>query len=153
MNKNRLAKQVTVAAGFILLCAASMAADTPASTRGSAQTPRAPSPGAQQKYDALPQDDFSGLNYTDEQKTAIDKIHRDTESKKAIVAKDEKLTADQKDALLLGFTRMEYESTYKVLSPVQQKLVRQRIADRRAANKKAPQKVRQPGAQRTPPAP
>jgi hypothetical protein len=120
--------------------------------RGAAQAPRAASPAAQQKNDALPPDDFSGLNYTDDQKAEIDKIHRDTESQKAAVAKDDKLTADQKDAMLLGYTRMEYGRMYRALSPVQQRQVRQRMMARRTANNKAPQKVQPQGGVQSQPA-
>jgi Spy/CpxP family protein refolding chaperone len=143
MNKNRFAKPVVVVAGFILLCALSGAANTQSAAPSAVQAPKAVSPAVQQKIDVLPPDDFSGLNYTEEQKTEIDKIHRDTESQKAVVAKDDNLTTDQKDAMLLGYTRMEYGRMYRVLSPVQQRQVRQRIAARRSANQAARQK--QPG--------
>jgi hypothetical protein len=100
--------------------------------------------GAQAKRDTLPPDDFAGLTYTDEQKAEIDKIRLDTKSRKAVVAKDEKLTADQKDAMLLGYTRMEYGRIYKVLSPEQQRQVRQRIRARRTADQTAQKKQSQP---------
>jgi Spy/CpxP family protein refolding chaperone len=88
----------------------------------------------------LPPNDFDGLNFTDEQKAEIDKIHRETESYKSIVAKDDKLTPDQKDAMLYGYTRLEIGRTFKVLTPEQQKEVRKRILARRAADQSAPQK-------------
>jgi hypothetical protein len=80
------------------------------------------------------------LSYTDEQKAQIDTIRQDTKSRKEVVAKDDKLTADQKDAMLLGYTRMEYGRIYKVLSPEQQRQVRQRIRARRTADQAAQKK-------------
>jgi Spy/CpxP family protein refolding chaperone len=140
MNNNRFAKTVAVAAGLIFLWVA------PGLTRAQSASPRsvqiskvAPT-GAQANRDSLPPDDFAGLSYTDEQKAEIEKIRLDTKSRKAVAAKDEKLTADQKDAMLLGYTRMEYGRIYKVLSPEQQRQVRQRIHARRAADEAAKKK-------------
>ena len=140
MNENRIARPVAVAAGFIILCTVAGLADTPGASPRAAQAPPAASRGAQVKRDALPPDDFSGLSFTDEQKTELARIHRETESQKAAVAKDDKLTADQKDAMLLGYTRMEYGRRYKVLTPEQQRQVRQRIVARREADQAAQRK-------------
>lgn len=134
MNKNRFAKQVTVAAWVILLIAGLGLGRAQGVPSGAVQTPRAASSGMHPKTDSPPQDDFAGLNYTDEQKAAIDRIHRDTESQKAAVAKDEKLTADQKDSMLLGYTRIEYFRIFKVLTPEQQKQVRERMHARKEAD-------------------
>jgi Spy/CpxP family protein refolding chaperone len=57
-----------------------------------------------------------------------------------VVARDQKLTADQKDAMLLGYTRMESGRIYKVLTPEQRKEVNQRIRARRAAEQATQQK-------------
>lgn len=143
MSKNRFARQVTVVAGFIFLCAVPGIVRADNTQQSAAPTPKAPSPVASLKSDALPQDDFAGLNYTDEQKSELDKIHRDTESHKETVVKDEKLTTDQKNAMLLGYTRMEYGMRFKVLSPEQKRQVRKRMLDRRAADQSA-QKKRPP---------
>jgi len=134
MNRNRFGTSVTVVFGFVFMCAASALDRTPAASTNAIQTPNSARHAAQPNGDPLPADDFSGLSYTADQKAEIDRIHRETESHKAVIAKDEKLTADQKNAMLLGYTRMEYGSIYKVLSPEQQKQVRQRIHARRSAN-------------------
>jgi hypothetical protein len=137
---NRLAKPAAVAAGLIFLWVA------PGLTRAQSASPRpvqsskVASTGSRANRDSLPPDDFAGLTYTDEQKAEIEKIRLDTRSRKAVVAKDEKLTADQKDAMLLGYTRMEYGRIYKVLSPEQQRQVRQRIHARQAADQAAKKK-------------
>jgi Spy/CpxP family protein refolding chaperone len=144
VNKNRLTKTAVLAIGFIFLFAAAGPTRADSTPRKAVQASSAASPGSQTKRDAPPPDDFAGFNYTDEQRAEIDKIRQDTSARKRVVAKDETLNADQKEAMLLGYTRMEYGRIYRVLSPEQQKQVRQRmssrrVADQAAARKKPPQ--------------
>ena len=133
MNQNRFWKPVAIAAGLFFLCAAAGLSRAQSSLPSAVQSWKADSPEAQQKKDALPADDFDGLQYTDEQKTEIDKIHQELKSRKEAVIKTEKLTADQKDAMLSGYTRIEYGEIYKVLTPDQQRQVQQRARARKAA--------------------
>jgi Spy/CpxP family protein refolding chaperone len=145
MNIKRLAKPAAVVAGVLFLFVVPGVARTQSAPPGAMQTPKVASRGAQPKENSPPENDFAGLNYTDDQKAEIDKIHREMESNKQKVAKDEKLTEDQKNAMLLGYTRMEYGRIYKVLSPEQQRQVRQRVRARRAADQAAQKKQpRQP---------
>jgi Spy/CpxP family protein refolding chaperone len=109
-----------------------------------AKSMRPSSPGAQTRKDASPADDFAGLTYTEEQKAQIDKIRQDLNARKQVVAKDPSLSTDQKDAMISGYTRMEYGQIYKVLSPDQQKQVRQRINARRIADRNAAKKSPSP---------
>jgi Spy/CpxP family protein refolding chaperone len=134
MKKDRFARPAAVAAGLIFLCAAPGLTRAQSGPPHPAQTAGASSRGAQPKKDSLPADDFAGLNYTDEQKAEIDRIHRDTKSREDAVAKDEKLTADQKEAMLVGYTRIEYGMVYRVLTPEQKRQVQQRIRARHAAD-------------------
>ena len=134
MNRHSFARPMAVAAAFILLCAASELARAQSTPSSAEPTPALP--GDLPNADSL--NDFAGLNYTDEQKTEIDKIRRDTATHKDAVEKDDKLTSDQKDAMLLGYTRLEYGFIYKLLTPEQRRQVRNKILARRAANK-APQ--------------
>jgi len=134
MSRNRIANAVAVASGFVLLCVAPTLAQAHSALPVAVQSQSMARPGTQPKKDAYPLNDFAGLNYTDAQKVEMDKIHRDMESRKSMVAKDQKLTSDQKDAMLLGYTRMEYVQDYKVLLPDQQKLVRQRLLARKASS-------------------
>ena len=143
MNKNRFRKLMAVAAGFILLSAAPRLTRAQSASPGAMPAPKAASQGAHAKAD-YSTDDFAGLNFTDEQKAEIDKIRLDTKSRKELVAKDEKLTADQKDAMLLGYTRLEYGMIYRVLSPEQKKEVNQRNRARRAADQAAQAKQAPP---------
>lgn len=134
MNRNRFGIQVAVATGLISLFAAPGAVLAQNHLAGSAQAPVMASPGTQPKTDSLPANDFAGLNYSDDQKAAIDRIHRDSELRKETVMKDEKLTPDQKNAMLLGYTRLEYGAIFRVLLPDQQKQVRKKVLARQAAD-------------------
>lgn len=133
MNKNGFRKPVAVATGFIFLCAAPGLTRAQSGPHGPAQTPKVASSGAPPKRASLPPDDFAGLNYTDEQKSEIDKIRQDTKARADAVIRDEKLDTYQKDAMLQGYTRIEYGRVYKVLTPEQQIQVRQKMRVRREA--------------------
>jgi Spy/CpxP family protein refolding chaperone len=139
MTKNKFAKAVVVTAG--ILFAIPGWADSPNTPSNAAQAPKPAAHTAQQQHDPAPANDFSGLDYTDEQKAQLSKIHQETESQKATVVKDPNLNADQKNAMILGYTRMEYGRTYRVLSPAQQKQVRQRMLARKSADKAATKKL------------
>ena len=142
MRKKKFAKSLAVAAGFMLMFAALGVARAHGASAGEGQnpTPTPALPGPQSNGAVSPAEYFEGLEYTPEQKAQIDKIHQDAETKKATVAKDEKLTQDQKDAMLTGYTHLEYSSIFKVLTPEQQRQVRQKIRARKAANEAAQKK-------------
>jgi len=140
MGKNRFVKRLAVASGLIFLAAGPWLAYTQSAPRGFVRASNTTAPGTQSKGDGLSRDDFAGLSYTDNQKAELDKIHRDNESRKAAVVKDRQLSTDQKNAMLLGYTRMEYVQAFKVLSPEQQKQVRQRLLVRRSADHEAQKK-------------
>ena len=117
MNSNRIAKSLAILTGCLFLFivpAPTRAYSTPA---GQAQTPTPAIPGSQADSSSSPAEYFEGLDYTPEQKAQIDKIHRDADMKRAAVVKDDKLNQDQKDAMIAGFTRLEYGSIFKVLTP------------------------------------
>ena len=140
MRMNRFGKSVAVAAGFVLMSAASALDRAQSAPTGPGQNQNPASHGAQSTRDSPPADDFAGLDYTPDQKAEIDKIHQETESHKAVIAKDDKLTVDQKNAMLLGYTRMEYSLIYRVLTPEQRRQVRRRILAARAGDPTARKK-------------
>ena len=105
-NKNRFAKRVAVAAGFFFLCAAPGLPRAQTTPPTPAPIPRKTLPTVRPKKDTRPTDDFAGLQYTDEQKGRIDQIHEEMKSRMDITAKDEKLTAEQRDAMLAGYQSM-----------------------------------------------
>lgn len=137
MIKDRYARPLAMVTGLVILCAVPGLARDQSDPTGVVQAQGSVSPRNPSMKTPDPENDFEGLNYTEEQKAEIDKIHRDTESRKAVVMKDDKLTPDQKDAMRLGYTRMEYGMTFKVLSPEQQKQVRMRIQARRGSEQTA----------------
>jgi Spy/CpxP family protein refolding chaperone len=128
MNKNKFAKSIALAGVVVLLSATPGRAQSAA--HNTLQTSKPASSRAQSDKDAQA-DVFAGLSYTDEQKAAIDKIHQETDLRRDAVRKDDKLAAEQKDAMLVGYSRMEFGFIYKVLSPEQQRVVRERIRARR----------------------
>jgi len=135
MNKSRFARSLSVAVGLIVLIAGPRMARAQNAAPGAVESSRAPESSAPARgVDSASSDDFAGLDFTPEQKAEIETIHQETESRKYAVARDTKLNEDQKNAMILGYTRMEYGSKFKLLSPEQQKLVRQRIAARRMAD-------------------
>jgi len=141
MTRNRFAIPVVVAAGLVYLYAAPGSVWAQSSSSASVQHKNIASAGAQPKKTSGPEDDFAGLKYTDEQKAEIEKIRQDTKSRKDTVEKDAKLTADQKDAMLVGYNRLEYGRIYGVLTPEQKKQVSHKIHTRRAADQSAANKT------------
>lgn len=137
MNRKRFARAVAVAAGFFFLCTATEPARGQSNTPSPASAPPSPAPVARPQRVPSKGDDFAGLKYTDEQMEKIRAIHQNFKSHKDVVIKDEKLTADQKEAMLEGYARMERGEVYKVLTPEQRKEVRERIQARRAAEQEA----------------
>jgi Spy/CpxP family protein refolding chaperone len=137
MKRNRYARLLTATAGFFFLCATPWKVFAQIASPGPMPTHKMASPGLQQKKNSDAEDDFAGLTYTDEQKGEIDKIHQETKAHQDVVAKDDKLNSDQKNAMLLGYTRMEYGQIYKVLTPEQKRQVQKKIRDRRAEQEAA----------------
>jgi len=134
MNKNRFAKVLAVPVGFILLIAAQQPARTQSPQRDAVQPQQTIVQPQQTRVkpqsDPLA-NDFAGLNYTDEQKAQVEKIRQDAAARKDAVLKDGKLTADQKDAMLVGYNRLAYGSIYRVLTPDQKRQVRLKVRTRR----------------------
>jgi Spy/CpxP family protein refolding chaperone len=133
MSKNRIAKRVVLASGFLFLCAVPGLESAQSNPPGATPTPQAASPTARPKKGTPPADYFAGLTLTDDQKAKIAEIRKDAKSHMDAVRKDEKLSPDQKDAFLSGLRRMENGEIFKVLTPEQQKEVRQRVRAQHAA--------------------
>jgi Spy/CpxP family protein refolding chaperone len=141
INMNRFAKGVTATVGFFFLCAApglNFAQSTPP---GPVLTPQKISPATRPKEGASQTDDFFGLKLTVEQKAKVDEIHQNMKSRLDVVAKDDKLSADHKAAMLEGYRRIENSQVFKVLTPEQQIQVRKRALARRAAEQQRQQQV------------
>jgi Spy/CpxP family protein refolding chaperone len=137
MNRKRFARGLAVAAGFFFLCTAPEAARGQSNTPSPKSTPPKPAPVARTQTVPSKGSDFAGLKYTDEQKEKIQEIHQNFKSRMDVVVKDEKLTADQRNAMLEGYARMERGQVFNLLTREQQKEVRERIRARRAAEQEA----------------
>ena len=139
MKRTRFAK-LAIAAGLLLVSAIPdrtsgqslppAPVDTPPKTMPPVRTKRAPDP----------LEDFAGLNFNEEQKAKIQQIRQDIKSRMDAVVRDQKLSQDQKEAMLLGFQRMERGQVFEVLTPDQQSEVRKRIQARRKAEKQPSQR-------------
>jgi hypothetical protein len=136
MNINRFARRVAVAAGFLFLCAAPERARGQGNTLSPALAPPEAAPVAGPHSTPSNWDDFAGLTYTGEQKARIDEIHQTMKANKDAVVKDEKLSPEQRDAMLEGYRRMERRQVFKVLTTEQQKEVVKKIRARHIAEKK-----------------
>jgi len=134
MNKNRFAESVAVAVGLVVLSAAPGFARAQNAQPVQVSAPNAALSGAQPRSVSTLEDDFAGLTYTDEQKAEIEKIRKASAAQKQVIAKDVDLTADQKDAMITGYTRLEYGRIFKVLTPDQQRQVRDKIVTRKNAD-------------------
>lgn len=86
-----------------------------------------------------PNDLFSDVTLTDEQKAKIGQIHQDMKSKMDVVAHDSNSAEGQKGAMIEGLQRMERRLIFGVLTPDQQAEVRKKVLAERTAEQKKQQ--------------
>lgn len=134
MSRNRFFSVMAAAAGFSFLCSAAGTTRAYGAPPVSVQSRTAAKSPNQPRNDASPASDFAGVVYTDIQKEEIAKIRHDFESRKEAIARDEHLNDDQKNAMTAGYARMEYAQIFQVLTPEQQKQVRQKMSARKASD-------------------
>jgi hypothetical protein len=127
MNVFRFAIGVAAVAEFLLLSVAPPLTRAQDGQAAVAQPARVASPAARPMRDPRATDEFAGLQFTDEQKAKIDEIHQHTATRKDVVVKSEKLTADQKGAMIAGLGRMERGEIVRLLTPEQQREVLKRV--------------------------
>jgi Spy/CpxP family protein refolding chaperone len=151
MEMKRILERWAAAAGLCVLWAAVPGA------AGAQEQPPAPAgpphrhmdivPDSKLKH-ADPMDDFSGVDFTVEQKGRVEKIREDSRSRMHDVAVDTKLSPEQRAAMIEGIQRLERGQVYQVLTPEQKDAVRKRILARRQAAQK--DRARQAQARPTP---
>lgn len=146
MNKGRFAKAVPLAAGlfFLFTAPATISAQSSPTPPPSTAIPQRPSRPPRANQAPAATDIFAGLQYTEDQKAKISKIHEDIKSRVDAVIKDNKLSPDQKGAFLQGFERMERSEVYKVLTPEQQREVSKRMHALRQEEQKEQEKKKAP---------
>ena len=132
-NRSLVGKRVLVACGFFLLLAGSRLAGSQSNSSAAPATPHPASPAAPAKAKTLPLD---GLKLTDDQKTRIAQIRQDVEERREAVIKNEGLSQDRKETILLRLHRTETREIFSVLTPDQQKEVQTRVMEQRSAEQK-----------------
>ena len=143
MSKGRSANPAAVAAGLIFLFAVPCLARAQSSAPPPTEPPPTTSSLAQGAKAPSRTDIFAGLQYTDDQKAKIDKVHEAMQSRRDAVIKDDKLSPEQKDAFMQGLARMERSQVYELLTPEQKAEVSKRMAalkkeERKGREKKPP---------------
>jgi Spy/CpxP family protein refolding chaperone len=141
---NRFVKRWAVGTGFVLLCAAPGLAGAQSPPPAPPQTPRmmATPPPRPNKIPG-PLDDFADLKLTADQKAKIHQIDEDGKSRVAAVVKEDRLSPEQKGAMIQGIQHKERGEAYKLLTPDQRTEVRKRILARREAAQKEQEKKKQ----------
>lgn len=128
MNIEKFVNPRAGGAGLFFLLALPALICGQGSTPPSTQIPPKTSPAAQANKQPAPMDIFAGLQYTEDQKAQIGRIHQDIQLRRNTVIKDDKLSSDQKGAFLEGFDRLERREVFKVLTREQQIEVRKRMS-------------------------
>ena len=151
MSKAALLNRAVVAGGFLFLCGATGLSLDETRAPGRAAPPPASAALAQPRNPNSKHDFFAGLTLTDDQKTKIDRIREDTMSHLAAVANDKKLSPEVMDAMIQGFRRIEYGQILDVLTGDQQREVRRRMSEWKAAAQQRQQQSQQaPVSERNP---
>ncbi|WP_109488887.1 hypothetical protein [Occallatibacter savannae] len=100
---------------------------TPSSGAAPGLNRSAPRPSPRRRTPITEAELLSGVNLTEQQKTAIDRIHHEMRAKMEIVSKDQNESPEQKSAMLEGMNRMQMRQVFDVLSSEQREEVRKRI--------------------------
>jgi hypothetical protein len=131
MNDNGVVKRRVIVAGCLFLCAATGLSRGQSSPAGAAPAP-VTSSLALPRNEASRPDFFAGLTLTNDQQAKIDQIRKDTKARLEAVERDQKLSQDAKEAMLVGYRRIEDGKIFEVLAPDQQREVSKRVSAWRA---------------------
>ena len=139
MNRNSLTKQIAIAAGFLALTFVPRISRAQSSSQPPAQDQSQATPAARERNEGKMHRAMQGLNLTDEQKTAMKKIHESTKAQLDAVNKDESLTADQKEAKIHQLRHGARLQMVKLLTPEQQQQMRANVRALRASRREKEQ--------------
>jgi Spy/CpxP family protein refolding chaperone len=143
MIRNSLTKQIAIAAGFLALTFVPGMSRAQSSSQPPAQDQSQATPAARERHEGRMHRAMQGLNLTDEQKTAMKKIHESTKAQLDAVNKDESLTADQKAAKIHELRHSGRMQMVKLLTPEQRQQMRANVramkATRREKQQQPPQ--------------
>ena len=144
MIRNSLTKQIAIAAGLLALTFVPGISRAQSSSQPPAQDQSQAAPAVPARHEGKMHGAMQGLNLTDEQKTAMKKIHESTKAQMDAVNKDESLTADQKAEKIHQLRHSSRMQMVKLLTPEQRQQMRANVRAMRAARR---EKQQQPPAQ------
>jgi Spy/CpxP family protein refolding chaperone len=127
MSNFAFVKFAVAAVGVLLLSAPPRSALGQSGPPGAGPAPMKAAVSANGKSAKLP-DLLDGLTLADDQKAKIARIRGDTNARLAALDNDRKLSPEAADAMRVGYGRLENSRILEVLTPEQQREVRQRIA-------------------------
>jgi Spy/CpxP family protein refolding chaperone len=142
MIRNSFTKQIAVAAGFVALTFAPGISRAQSGSQTPAQDQSQAAPAASAQREGRMHGAMQGLNLTDDQKTAMKKIHESTKAQLDAVNKDESLTADQKEAKIHQLRHGARMQMVKLLTPEQRQQMKANVRALRASRRE--QKQQQP---------
>lgn len=150
MSRNRIAKQIAVTAGLLVMGLAPglgrAQSSAPVTPTYQDQNQAAPTQKQEHKDGAM-----AGLNLTDDQKAQMKKIHDSAKSQMDTVKNNSSLSPDQQQAKIHKIHRQARKQMVKLLTPEQRQQMRENIKARRAARREhQPQQPTQPQAQTLP---
>jgi Spy/CpxP family protein refolding chaperone len=139
MTRNRITKQIAVAAGLLALSFAPGISRAQSNSQPPAQDQSQAAPAAPAQHEGRMHGAMKGLNLTDEQKAQMKKIHESTKAQLDAVNKDESLTADQKEAKIHQLRHGARTQMVKLLTPEQQRQMRANVRALRASRREKQQ--------------
>ena len=137
--RNSLTKQIAIAAGFLALTFVPGISRAQSSSQPPAQDQSQATPATPERHEGRMHRAMHGLNLTDEQKTAMKKIHESAKAQLDAVNKDESLTADQKAAKIHQLRHSDRMQMVKLLTPEQRQQMRANVRAMRAAHREKQQ--------------
>ena len=147
MNRNRITKQIAVAAGLLALSFAPGISRAQSSSQPPAKDQSQSAPAAPAQREGRLHGAMKGLNLTDDQKAGMKKIHESTKAQLDAVNKDESLTADQKEAKIHQLRHGARLQMVKLLTPEQQQQMRANVRALRASRREKQQQQQPPQVQ------
>jgi Spy/CpxP family protein refolding chaperone len=142
MIRNSITKQIAIAAGFLALTFAPGISRAQSGSQTPAQDQSQAAPAAPAQREGRMHGAMQGLNLTEDQKTAMKKIHESTKAQLDAVNKDESLTADQKEAKIHQLRHGARMQMVKLLTPDQRQQMKANVRALRASRRE--QKQQQP---------
>jgi Spy/CpxP family protein refolding chaperone len=139
MIGNSITKQIAVAAGFLALTFAPGISRAQSGSQPPAHDQSQAAPATPPQQEGKMHGAMQGLNLTDDQKTAMKKIHESTMAQLDSVNKDESLSADQKTAKVHQLRHSARMQMVKLLTPEQRQQMRANVRALRASRREKQQ--------------